>query len=64
MICKQIRIAVTDFRRKMGSLGKGGGKVSRLLGEPSKCESVAQLVSMSSLMSKMAADRVGKVRYF
>jgi len=64
MIGKQIKFAARDSGRKMGRLGKGGGKVFGRPVDFSKCARCAQLVSAPLLMSEMAANRVGKVSYF
>ena len=53
-----------NFRRKMGRLGKDGEKIFRRPVDPSKPANCTQPVFVPSLMGEMAADRVGKARYF
>ena len=48
---------------KLGSRGKGGGKVSRRSLDPSKGANCTQLVSAHALIGEMAAELVSKVRY-
>ena len=48
----------------MGSLGKGGERISPRPVDASKCAYSTQLVFAPSLMSEMAATRVGKTCYF